>query len=46
MRRAETPDNLRMYEDVDPYHAWQASEGVKVIVDYKFPDLNAVELGP
>ena len=46
MRRAETPDDLKMYEDVDPYRAWQESEGVKVIVDYKFPDLNAVELGP
>ena len=46
LRRAELPDKLDVYTEDDPYHAWQESEGVKVIVDYVFDDLNTVELGP
>ena len=46
LRRAELPDHIDTYVDEDPYFAWQKSEGVKVIVDNVFEDLNAVELGP
>ena len=46
MRQAELPDNLEQHEDGDAYAAWQAREGVKVITDFKFEDLNTVELGP
>ena len=46
LRKAETPDQIDIYQKRDPYREWLDAEGVKVIVDYKFPDLNTVELGP
>lgn len=45
LRKAEIPENLETYKETDPYYAWQEHEGVTVIRDYKFEDLNAVELG-
>lgn len=46
LRRAETPDKIELWEEGDHYHQWLRSEGVTVIKDYKFPDLDQVELGP
>lgn len=46
LRRAETPDQIDLWEEDDFYRRWQKSEGVKVITEYAFEDLNAVELGP
>ncbi len=37
---------LDAYIAPDPYALWQEREGVPVIVDYAFEDLNAIELGP
>lgn len=45
LRKAELPDHLDTYEEGDPYYAWQAREGVKVIREYRFDDLRKVELG-
>ena len=46
LREAELPDKMEFFEQEDPYHAWQRAEGVPVIIDYKFEDLDEVELGP
>ena len=45
LREAAIPDKMDMWEAGDPYLDWIEQEGVKRIVDYKFPDLNQVELG-
>ena len=45
LREAAIPDKMDMWEAGDPYLDWIEKEGVKRIVDYKFPDLNDVELG-
>ena len=45
LREAAIPDKMDMWEAGDPYLDWIEAEGVKRIVDYKFPDLNDVELG-
>jgi uncharacterized RmlC-like cupin family protein len=45
IQRAELPDQLEFYEEEDPYLDWQKREGVKVIADYRFEDMNTVELG-
>ena len=45
LREAEVPDKMDMWEAGDPYFDWIEREGVKRIVDYKFEDLNDVELG-
>ena len=37
---------LDAYIAPDPYALWKEREGVPVIVDYAFEDLNAIELGP
>lgn len=47
LRKAEVPANLRTIEaETDFYREWQAREGVKVVVDYKFDNLKTLELGP
>ena len=46
LRKAETPDHIDIYENRDPYREWLESEGIKVIKEYVFDDLNTVELGP
>ena len=46
LRRLETPDNLEKFVEPDVYLEWQKAEGVKVITDFTFEDLDAVELGP
>ncbi|MDA0798767.1 MAG: cupin domain-containing protein [Chloroflexi bacterium] len=46
LRRLETPDNLEKFVEPDPYVEWQTREGVKVITDFAFEDLDQVELGP
>ena len=45
LREAEVPDKMDMWEATDPYFEWIEREGIKRIVDYKFEDLNDVELG-
>ena len=45
LREAAIPDKMDMWEAGDPYLDWIEQEGIKRIVDYKFPDLNDVELG-
>jgi mannose-6-phosphate isomerase-like protein (cupin superfamily) len=45
LREAAIPDKMDMWEAGDPYLEWIEKEGVKRIIDYKFPDLNEVELG-
>ena len=45
LREATLPDKIEMWEAGDPYLEWIASEGIKLIIDYKFPDLKEVELG-
>ena len=45
LREAELPENMDLWEAGDPYLDWIKSEGVKRIVEYKFEDLNEVELG-
>ena len=40
------PDTLEQLVLDDPYRAWLAREGVKVIDEYAFEDLAKVELGP
>src|SRR5579883_1266805 len=39
-------DELEELVQLDAYVEWQKREGVPVIHDYVFPDLNAIELGP
>ena len=46
LREAELPDKMDLWEAGDPYLDWIANEGVKRIVEYKFEDLDEVELGP
>jgi mannose-6-phosphate isomerase-like protein (cupin superfamily) len=46
LRQAELPDKMDLWEAVDPYLEWIESEGVKRIIEYKFEDLDQVELGP
>ncbi|MCH7655466.1 MAG: cupin domain-containing protein [Chloroflexi bacterium] len=47
MKIAETPaDDLDEYATGDGYARWQQREGVRVIVDFAFEDLGAIELGP
>ena len=46
IRRAETPEDLERWVEPDVYKIWQEREGVPVIVDFAFEDLNTVELGP
>ena len=41
-----TPDGLGDFEIPDAYKDWLADEGVKVIEDFAFDDLSAIELGP
>jgi uncharacterized RmlC-like cupin family protein len=45
LREAELPDKMDTWEANDPYLDWIANEGIKRIVDYKFEDLDEVELG-
>ena len=45
LREAELPENMDLWEAGDPYLDWIKAEGVKRIVEYKFEDLNEVELG-
>jgi mannose-6-phosphate isomerase-like protein (cupin superfamily) len=45
LREAEVPADIKTRETIDPYKEWQKSEGVQVIVDYKFEDLDEIELG-
>ena len=45
LREAAVPDDIELWETTDPYKQWQKDEGVPVIVDYKFEDLDRVELG-
>ena len=45
IRRAETPEDLERWVEPDVYKIWQEREGVPVIVDFAFEDLNTVELG-
>lgn len=45
--RAEQPsENLEDFAINDPYRAWLSREGVQVIEEYAFEDLETVELGP
>ena len=46
LRRLETPDNLEKFVEPDAYLEWQKAEGVKVIEDFMFEDLDDIELGP
>ena len=47
MKIAETPaEELDEYATGDGYARWQQREGVRVIVDFAFEDLGAIELGP
>src|ERR1700693_2173723 len=47
MKIAEKPSKpLEDFVIEDPYRAWQQREGVRVIYEYVFEDLNAVELTP
>jgi len=47
MKVAEAPtEPLDDFVIADAYRDWQAREGVKVIEDFAFGDLGAVELGP
>ena len=46
VRAKEPTDGLEDFKLVDTYKEWLKSEGVKVIVDFAFDDLAAVELGP
>ena len=46
LRKAKTPDHIDIYQKHDPYLEWVEDEGVKLIREYVFEDLNAVELGP
>jgi mannose-6-phosphate isomerase-like protein (cupin superfamily) len=41
---AESTEELPELEREDAYYAWQKREGVKVIRDFVFEDLNAIEL--
>ena len=45
LREAALPDKMDLWEATDPYFEWIEREGIKRIVDYKFEDLNDVELG-
>jgi mannose-6-phosphate isomerase-like protein (cupin superfamily) len=45
VRRAETPETMELWEEPDAYYAWQKAEGVPVIVDYAFEDMNEIPLG-
>jgi mannose-6-phosphate isomerase-like protein (cupin superfamily) len=45
LREAAIPDKMDLWEAGDPYLDWIEKEGIKRIIDYKFPDLNDVELG-
>ena len=45
LREAEVPDKMDLWESGDPYFDWIEREGIKRIVEYKFEDLNDVELG-
>ncbi len=47
MLRAEEPaEPLGDFEVDDPYMAWVREQGVPLIVEYAFEDLNALELSP
>ena len=46
IKYAATPDGLEEYGLIDPYADWLKAEGVKVITDYAFDDIAAIELGP
>ena len=46
LRKAKTPDHIDIYQKHDPYLEWVEAEGVKLIREYVFEDLSAVELGP
>ncbi len=46
IRAKEPTEALEEFEIEDPYRRWQRREGVKVIEEYAFDDLNEVELGP
>ena len=47
MKVAEAPaEDLDQYGVGDGYARWQQREGVRVIVDFAFEDLGAIELGP
>lgn len=45
--RAKTPDEpLNDYAVQDPYMDWINAQGVKLIIDFAFDDLNTLELSP
>jgi len=44
-KQARATDDLEELEQVDAYVEWQKREGVPVIRDFVFEDLNALELG-
>src|SRR5487761_1086905 len=47
MKIAQEPTGpLEDFVIEDPYEAWQQREGVRVIRDFAFEDLNAIELTP
>ena len=46
IKYAATPDGLEEFGLIDPYAEWLKAEGVKVITDYAFDDIAAIELGP
>lgn len=47
IRVAETPtDPLEVFPVNDPYREWQVHEGVRVIEEFAFGDLNHLELSP
>ncbi len=46
IKYAATPEGLDEFALPDAYNDWLASEGVKVIVDFAFDDIDKVELGP
>jgi mannose-6-phosphate isomerase-like protein (cupin superfamily) len=45
LREANVPDKIDYWDAGDAYTSWIKNEGVKHIIDYKFPDLNEIELG-
>jgi mannose-6-phosphate isomerase-like protein (cupin superfamily) len=46
VRAKEPTEALEKLNLTDPYRAWLAREGVKIIDEYAFEDLATVELGP
>jgi len=46
IRAQEPADSVSEFFKPDPYTEWIKAEGVKLIEEFAFDDLNAVELGP